>query len=91
VSIIINRGAAAGDRVVASFAEEIGYWLRDEDCWVLEHVFRLVRQLEARGSDLSILFGWGVSRLFADEPNWYRLDRESFLQHIESRKRELLV
>jgi hypothetical protein len=87
VSMIVNRGALV-DRLVVQFASEIGVWLCDEDCWVLEHVFRLVHRLDERGADLTPLFAGGVSRLFADDPNWYRRDREHFLVHIERRKRE---
>ena len=89
VAMIVNRGPLAGGQLVEAFSEEIRTWLRDEDCWVLEHAFRLVRTLDARGADLSPLFAAGVSRLFADAPEWYRLPREAFLVHIEKRKREV--
>jgi hypothetical protein len=88
--MIVTRGALAADRLLTEFDAEIRAWLRDEDCWVLEHVFRLVRALAARGRDLTGLLSDGVSRLFADQPLWYQLDREAFLVHIESRKRALI-
>jgi len=89
VAMIVVRGPVGSDQLLGDFAAEIGTWLRDEDCWVLEHVFRLVRRLDARGADLAPLLADGVSRLVENDPEWYRLGREDFLTHIERRKREL--
>ncbi len=73
-------------RWCANFAAEIKAWLKDEDCWVLEHIYRLFRQLDERGDDYQPLWTDGVSRLFENCPNWYRMKRADFLRSIEAAK-----
>jgi len=79
-------------RWCGDFATEIKTWLRDEDCWVLEHVYRLFRQLDRQGDDdFQPLLADGVSRLFEGTPEWYRLERGEFLRWIETAKRRLIA
>lgn len=86
---ILNAGPKRRTALLARHAPQIKAWLRDEDCWVLEHVYRLFSTLEARHVAFADLLEEGVSRLFADAPGWYALDREAFLVHIEARKAAL--
>jgi hypothetical protein len=76
-------------RWCGNFAPEIKTWLRDEDCWVLEHVYRLFRQLDQQGDDYTPLLADGVSRLFSSNAEWYRLERGDFLRSIEAAKMRL--
>jgi len=59
---------------------------------VLEHVFRLLRTLEADGFDPSLLFPKQMPPLLDGLPKtgWDKLPRATFLAHIETRKREQL-
>jgi hypothetical protein len=82
-------GGETRRNLLEKFQKEIRRWLRDEDCWVLEHVFRLFQALHNRHVDFKWLVSEGVSPLFADNPAWYMLDREAFLRHIEVRKNQL--
>ncbi len=88
-SMILNSGRA-GKALTEQFEKEIRYWLKDEDCWVLEHMYRLFNRLDQRGVKFDGILDTGVSRLFADAPQWYRLEREAFLCHIEERKEKLV-
>jgi hypothetical protein len=89
VSIITNVGGSMRDRLVADFNQEISSWLLDEDCWVLEHVFRLISNLRKRNIEIAQLLSSGVSPLLERTPGWFELDRETFLLQIERRKIEL--
>jgi hypothetical protein len=70
------------------------FWLKDEDCWVLEHVHRYFNALARRDKDA---FGKTMAgALVADASalcegldTWWQADRETFLSHIEERKRTL--
>ncbi len=88
-SVILNAGPKRRGALLARHAPQIRAWLRDDDCWVLEHVFRLFSTLYARKIDFADLLKDGVSRLFADAPQWYAFGREEFLVHIERRKAAL--
>ncbi len=77
------------------FNKEIVFWVQDDDCWVLEHVGRLLRRLSERnGPDFldhefirndapHLLEGIALSELGG-------LTREQFLMQIENRKRALV-
>lgn len=86
---ILNAGPKRRNALLARHALQIKAWLRDEDCWVLEHVYRLFSTLDARNVAFADLLEEGVSRLFVGAPDWYALDREAFLVHIEARKAAL--
>jgi hypothetical protein len=88
ISVILSPGRGRRD-LIKEFEQEIRFWLRDEDCWVLEHVYRLFEVLHKRRVDFSWLLSDGVSRLFEDSPAWYQLGRAEFLRHIERRKIKL--
>jgi hypothetical protein len=87
--ILTNDGVNL--RLLQDFKSEIEYWLQDEDCWVLEHMYRLIHGLKERGADLPVLNNARrVSRLLHAKPNWFTLSREAFLLHIERQKRALV-
>jgi len=86
---ILNAGPRRRAVLLARHAPQIRAWLRDEDCWVLEHVYRLFSTLHARKIDFDDLMKDGVSRLFEGAPEWFALGREEFLVHIEGRKAAL--
>ena len=90
IADILNSSSASRDGLLTTFEKEIGVWARDEDCWVLEHVFRLFHTLHERGVDVEPLLKDGGSRLFEGTPKWYALDREAFLKKIEQRKEALV-
>ncbi len=77
--------------LLRTMEQPLGYWLRneEEDCWVLDHVYRLFRTLTAEGydEDCNPLLAGGVSHLLDGDPVWYSLDRQSFLRRIEERRR----
>lgn len=92
VSMVLNeRNSEASKQLIWEFEREICYWLRDEDCWVLEHMYRLIHTLWSREMDFSQLLSNGVSRLFAGkETDWFTLGREPFLLLIEERKVQIV-
>jgi hypothetical protein len=83
VAMIIEQAAAARTLLLERFHDEIQYWFNEErDCWVLEHLFRLRKALEA-SCDWEALFPLRPSSLFAGLRRWS--DRGLFLAHIERR------
>jgi hypothetical protein len=82
-SHILNSGSNPR-KLLKAFEDQILYWLNDEDCWVLEHVYRLFNRLDQKTVD--DLLPAQVSPLLEGEPQWYRMEREAFLLHIEERK-----
>jgi TIR domain/NB-ARC domain len=87
---IINLGGKKRARRIQEFEPEIRIWLKDEDCWVLEHIYRFFNALHKSRFDVRGLLSAGVSRLLDDKPEWYALGREEFLRHIEARKQKIL-
>jgi hypothetical protein len=91
-SVILNSGKQIRDNLLTQYNEQIRYWLLDEDCWVLEHIFRFFSTLHRKHVNVEPLLSAGVSRLFDDAPGWYhRFDRGQFLRHIEAAKRRIRV
>ncbi len=80
----------------------IEHWLKDSDCWVLEHVFRLFSVLVSIKSPSVELDQWLKDRneTFKSYPHclltivqshfpdqpWYNLERATFLEYIERAK-----
>jgi hypothetical protein len=89
-SHVLNTSRDARQDRIREFEKEIHYWLADEDCWVLEHVFRVFHTLDRRHVDVEIFFPPKLSRLLAGAEKWYQLERGQFLLHIERRKEELV-
>jgi hypothetical protein len=89
-SLILNTSRGVREDRIGQFKKEIHYWLADEDCWVLEHVFRFFNTLDKRKVDVEEFLG-EPSRLLAGADKWYQLERGQFLRHIERRKEELLT
>lgn len=86
VHLILASSSDKRQSLIEKFETAIRFWLREVDCWVLEHVFRLFQALNQRRVDFAYLLSDGVSPLFADEPQWFQLSRPQFLVHIEERK-----
>jgi hypothetical protein len=89
-SHILNSSGRVRADLIANFEKEIHFWLTDEDCWVLEHMFRFFHTLDKRHVDVAVFFPERLSRLLAGAEKWYRLERGQFLLHIERRKEELV-
>jgi TIR domain-containing protein len=87
ISHILERPAYLRGKYLEEFAEPIARWVRDDDCWVLEHVFRLIKRTEQDGGDTSSFFRGGTPHLLEGLGDWGNLPRETFLLHIEARKR----
>ncbi len=90
ISLILSPGRGRRD-LLSEFEKEIRFWLRDEDCWVLEHVYRLFAALEKRRVDFQELLSDGESRLFAGATPWFELSRADFLYRIEEQKGKLVT
>jgi hypothetical protein len=84
-AIMLNASDKDREKCEAEFDKEIRVWLKDEDCWVLEHIFRYFHELQARGAGMSRFEGAGLSVLVdgLDDP-WG--NRERFLTHIDGKK-----
>jgi len=73
------------------FREQIEFWLKDDDCWVLDHMYRLFWKLaqeeQEQEEEFAFLLRSGISSLLeGDGGVWYRLDRKDFLKRIEENK-----
>lgn len=76
-------------KLLSGFQVQIECWLKDDDCWVLDHMYRLFWKLaqEQPGMSLEPLLRSGVSPLLKGEDGvWYLLDRRRFLARIERNK-----
>ena len=84
-AIMLNASDKDREKCEAEFDEEIRVWLKDEDCWVLEHIFRYFHELQERGAGMSRFKDAGLSVLMTglDDP-WG--NREKFLTHIDGKK-----
>lgn len=85
-SHILNSSSRVRTELLAEFEEEIHCWLRDEDCWVLEHIFRFFHTLHKRQFDVETLFPTRLSPLLDGASRWFTFDRGDFLLHIERQK-----
>jgi len=84
-AIMLNASDTHRMAYEVQFDSEIRAWLKDEDCWVLEHIFRYFHELQERGAGMSRFEDAGLSVLLAglDDP-WG--NREKFLTHIDGKK-----
>jgi hypothetical protein len=91
-SVMLNANDRHRLDLETAFEREIRFWLKDEDCWVLEHVHRYFNALVRRHKDGFAASKAGAlvadaSRLCEGIETWWLADRETFLTHIEERKR----
>jgi hypothetical protein len=91
VAYILERPPLLRENYLSQFSRAIQVWLNDSDCWVLEHMFRLLRVLDRDGYDCSKLFPSSMPYLLDGLTGWKELRRETFLTHIEARQRERLT
>ena len=68
ISYMLERSPALRESFLAEFREPIARWLCDDDCWVLEHIFRLFRRLHADGADCGDFFASGMPPLLENPP-----------------------
>jgi hypothetical protein len=65
--------------LLGRFQEQIERWLKDDDCWVLDHMYRLFWKLAQEQQDLEPLLCSGVSPLLEGEGGvWYPLIGDGF-------------
>ena len=88
LSIILNASDKQRAAFESLFEPEIRRWLVDEDCWVLEHVYRYFHALHLRNANLDGFMSGPRSPLVAGLDKWWTQDRETFLEHIETKKEE---
>jgi hypothetical protein len=98
LSIILNASDKQRTAFESQFEPEIRRWLVDEDCWVLEHVYRYFHALHQRArnekKDAECLVSASIGRfmsgpqspLTAGLDEWWAQDRATFLEHIETQK-----
>lgn len=94
LSVMLNANNTNRLELEARFDRELRVWLKDEDCWVLEHVHRYFNTLARRGADaigdtMRAALATDASRLCAGSEEWWKADREKFLTHIEASKQKL--
>jgi hypothetical protein len=85
-SVMLN--ASDDDRVSLEreFDTPIREWLKDKDCWVLDHVHRYFHTLHLRGVNVSHFTSGPPSPLFEKSPDWWTEPRDQFLSAIEDAK-----
>lgn len=81
------------DVLLREFKEVLRFWIREDyDCWVLDHIFRLLKGLTDTAPEAVLpLIETGESNLLTDVAGnkpWYQLDRQDFLKHIEMKRRQ---
>src|SRR5262249_12259457 len=90
---ILNSSESSRKKLLNSFRREIRYWLsHEDDCWVLEHLYRL---FSAHPSEYVHFSKQGLlplreSRLLRGVPRWYTLERGEFLRRLEARKEAMM-
>lgn len=90
IAYILERPAVRRKQLLSDFREAIDAWIKDDDAWVLEHVFRLLTELARDGQDVNGLLPTPMPFLLDGLGDWGSLRRDTFLTHIEARKLELL-
>ncbi len=88
LSIMLNSNGKQRINYEARFEREIRWWLKDEDCWVLEHVHRYFHALHERNVDVSGFMSGEQSPLVSGLDKWWTAGRETFLEHIENQKEQ---
>jgi hypothetical protein len=92
IAYILERPTIRRKQLLKDFAEAIDAWIRDDDAWVLEHVFRLLNTLERddKDFDCGTLFAPQMPYLLDGLPRsgWRDLSRAEFLTHIEAQQRK---
>ena len=95
IAHVLDRPVGSRTDILNDFSDPIRFWAKDEDAWVLEHVFRLVKTLGRDGDlDCTDFFPNGTPYLLVglpspvSSPGWSNLSRAEFLEHIEKRQRE---
>jgi hypothetical protein len=95
ISQMLNSGAETRNKMYKQYKVEIAKWVVDDDCWVLEHVFRLFHTTRdapitetKQGRKVSVNPNTLAkkSKLLLNVKDWHRLDRETFLSTIEKEK-----
>ena len=96
ISLLLNSSKPKRSDLMYRFRAQITAWVSDQDCWVLEHVYRLYNTLEKRaaiaetqdvkGCDLSAATLSRDSLLLKDRQDWWKISRDDFLRHIEKVK-----
>jgi hypothetical protein len=98
LSIMLNAGDFQRERYERDFEKEIARWLRDTDCWPLEHVYRYFHALHARAAkgnkdrkrvqaSIDRFARKRRSRLTRDIGRWWEMNRAEFLSNLDDRKR----
>jgi hypothetical protein len=90
-SHILNSSGSDWSKSLELFDREIRYWLRDQDCWVLEHIFCFFEALHKRHVNFEHLLASEQSPLLESAPRWHLFDRQEFLLHIEQRKEKIVA
>jgi hypothetical protein len=81
------------ERYLEEFDAAVRRWIEDDDAWVLEHVFRLLRRLDEGEPGCARYFQGDVPYLLQGlakplpQSGWSKLARADFLAHIEMRQR----
>jgi hypothetical protein len=95
-AIMLNQSDSERIGLERLFEAKIRVWLKDDDCWVLEHVYRYLNALhqrfgaspnQAKSGKVPFVDG-PTSPLLEDLPDWWALDRETVLRHIDCAKRK---
>jgi len=97
ISVMVIVSPKTRNKLYTRFKRQMRAWVEDEDCWVLEHVHRLFKVAFDRGFEIREVIDEGTvqvdprelianSRLLRECPEWFQLDRNKFLRHIESQK-----
>jgi TIR domain len=96
IAYLLDRPVRRRAQLLADseYGKIMARWVADDDCWVLEHIFRLFKWDDREGGACCEMFlGMGRSNLLEGLPlnNWRNLERETFLSHIEQRRRAQVV
>ena len=84
--VLLNASDKQRAEYEKKFEREILTWLMDEDCWVLEHIYRYFNSLYKRNANIDRFTRAERSPLLAGLEEWWKADRETFLEHIEAAK-----
>jgi TIR domain len=90
IAHIVTRPLSVRRVLLGRFSDAVKRWIADDDAWVLEHVFRLMKALKPTEIEEFRLLDVGKPTLL-DGFDWLNLTRAKFLTDIEKRQRERVI
>lgn len=90
IASILNGGRREREALIERYRHCLEFWLMDDDCFVLEHLYRLFSRLAPTHPSLATLGSEPTNPLLQGERTWWQLERDSFLARIDAAKTKVV-